>query len=373
MRFRFFVFRLGLSSSEQPLTNHCLLKSDHSSALATLIAVTACTLTMLFSACSRPAEQVFELSGSTMGTTYSVKITSIPDRLSLVMLSRLIDQRLARVNNLMSTYQPDSELSRFNAQRSTDWFSVSPELVQVIARAQAISELSGGAFDVTVGPVVNLWGFGPDVTKPEVPDDRLIDSARARIGYRMLEYRTSPAALRKARPDLYVDLSAIAKGYGVDQIAAALEDNEIDAYLVEIGGELRGKGTKRHGKPWHVAIERPDPLARSVYRVIQLSDAALATSGDYRNFFEDGGHLYSHTIDPQSGRPVEHGLASVTVLSDDCTNADALATALLVMGPERGFALAESRDIAAFFVTRTTEGYANKATPAFGRVLSPES
>lgn len=339
----------------------------------TPLAATACALIMLLSACTQSTEQLLELRGSTMGTTFSIKIPSIPDRLTPEILTRLIDQRLALVNNLMSTYQPDSELSRFNAHGSTDWFDVSPELVQVIASARAISEFSGGAFDVTVGPIVNLWGFGPDATNIEMPDARSIAEARERVGYRMLEYRRSPPALRKTRADLYVDLSAIAKGYGVDQIAAALEDNGINAYLAEIGGEIRGKGTKQHGSPWLVAVERPDPLTRSVYRIIQLNNAAIATSGDYRNFFEYGGRLYSHTIDPQSGRPVEHNLASVTVLGDDCTNADALATALSVMGGERGYALAESRNIAAFFVTRGTEGYERRATPAFDRVLSPES
>jgi len=322
---------------------------------------------MLSSACSRHAEQLLELHGSTMGTTYSVKIPSLPDGVTPRTLARLIEQDLVRVNHLMSTYQPDSELSRFNAHQSTDWLDVSSELMQVVAQAQTVSEMSGGAFDVTIGPVVNLWGFGPEVTEARIPDTRSIDNARSRIGHRMLEYRASPAALRKARPDLYVDLSAIAKGYGVDRVAATLDGNGIDAYLVEIGGEVRARGTKQQGKPWHVAIERPDPLSRSVYRVVRLNDAAMATSGDYRNFFEVGGRFYSHTIDPKSGRPVEHHLASVTVLGDTCTAADALATSLLVLGPERGYALAESHEIAAFFVIRTVEGYDHKATPAFDR------
>jgi thiamine biosynthesis lipoprotein len=337
-----------------------LIIGPHRPALLT----TALAICLLVTSCGGKDEPI-EIQGGTMGTTYSIKLAEIPRGLTTEELKAGIDAHLDKVNDLMSTYRPDSELSRFNASRSIDWFPVDPELVNLVSLAQSISAMSNGAFDITVGPLVNLWGFGPDQHPFRVPDEGLITETRQRVGYEKLAFRLEPPALRKAHPDIYVDLSGIAKGYGVDQVAGFLEELGALSYLVEIGGELKAKGTKAGGQPWRIAIERPQPDARAVYRVVALENAALATSGDYRNYYAQDGRLYSHTIDPSTGRPVEHHLASVTVISEDCATADAMATALLVLGEERGFDLAQSEGIAAFFVTRRDDDYQDRGTSAF--------
>jgi thiamine biosynthesis lipoprotein len=220
---------------------------------------------------------------------------------------------------------------------------------------------------VTVGPLVNLWGFGPGRGEDRVPSATEVEEARARVGYARLEVRDPPPAVRKAIPDLYVDLSAIAKGYGVDRVSEYLESQGVGRYLVEVGGEVRGRGRNARGTPWKVAVERPAEGERAAYAVVEVDGVGVATSGDYRNFFEKDGRRYSHTIDPATGRPVTHALASVTVVSDTCMTADALATGLNVLGPEAGYALAEREGIAALFIVREGQGFARRATAAFAR------
>lgn len=309
------------------------------------------SVALVLGACDPGSEQqVVALRGSTMGTTYSVQIVEPPAELDRNALAEHIEMRLSEINELMSTYQPGSELSRFNASSATGWFWVSPELVEVVAAAQAVSEASLGAFDVTVGPLVNLWGFGPTVNADVLPNAGEIQAAQSRVGWQKLELQAQPPALRKERPDLYVDLSAIAKGYAVDQVAALVESEGVDNYLVEVGGELRGRGLNGRGEPWQIAIEQPVVSKRAMFRVVALRDIGMATSGDYRNFFEIDGERYSHTIDPATGQPVGHRLASVTVLAAETMQADAWATALLVLGPKRGFELAEQLGLAAFFI-----------------------
>lgn len=328
-------------------------------------------LLLLVTACA-PEPQVTELSGTTMGTGYSIQVVDLPDEPGPRWLRERIEAELELVNDLMSTYRDDSELSRFNRSRSTDWFAVSPGLAVLVREAILTSEVSGGAFDTTVGPLVNLWGFGPETGPDRVPSDAKIAQARARVGYRKLSVRVEPPAVRKAEPDLYLDLSAIAKGYGVDRIAKLLDDAGIANYLVEIGGELRSRGHNGRGQTWRIAVERPDPGIREVHRVIKLRGGAMATSGDYRNFFERDGKHYSHTIDPRTGHPVTHGLASVTVLAPEAARADALATAFLVLGPGPGFDLAESLQVAALFILRSPDGYSELRTGAF-RIYQEES
>lgn len=320
---------------------------------------------VLMSGCAEPPPELLEIHGETMGTSYSIKLIELPAGQTPETLQAALDARLERINDLMSTYRPSSALSRFNASRSTDWQSVDAELAHLVEQARSIHALSDGAFDVTVGPLVDLWGFGPRMQAFQIPEDHHIESARARIGTEKLSVSLDPPALRKDHPALELDLSAIAKGYGVDQIAVLLDGLGLSDYLVEIGGELRARGHKPDGRPWRIAIERPTAGSREVYRVIALEDAAMATSGDYRNFHEIDGRLYSHTIDPATGRPVEHTLASVTVIAADCARADALATALLVLGPSRGFELAESNGIAAFFVSRQDNQLGDRETTAF--------
>jgi thiamine biosynthesis lipoprotein len=305
-----------------------------------------------------------------MGTSYSIKIVDLPAVIDSKILDRNIAQLLAEINSLMSTYQEDSELSCFNRSRSTHWIAVSSELVKVLAEAQKISRLSGGAFDVTVGSLVNLWGFGPSQHTDKIPSLRQVEAEKEKVNFKLLKVRNLPPALKKQRGDIYVDLSAIAKGYGVDRVAELLESQGIYNYLVDIGGEERIKGYGPEGIPWRIAIEQPVTGERKVERILELTAGAVATSGDYRNYFEQNGKRYSHIIVPSTGWPITHKLASVTVLTAMAMHADALATALLVLGPEQGFQLAEREQIAALFLIKTPEGFMEKATTGLMEIHS---
>ncbi|WP_255611685.1 FAD:protein FMN transferase [Marinobacterium arenosum] len=307
------------------------------------------------------------VNGLTMGTGYTVKWVG-QDPQAVTELHGRIDQQLQAINDSMSTYIDSSELSRLNRTPQGEWFALSAELFEVLLLARQISEQSAGQFDPTVGPLVNLWGFGPDGRVERAPSDAEIEARRGRIGYQFLELDTAKRRVRKQR-DLYVDLSAIAKGYGVDIIARLLEENGIDRYLVEIGGELRVKGSKPDGSSWRLAIESPDSAGRSVHNVIELGQGGIATSGDYRNYFEQDGVRFSHTIDPHTGRPVVHKLASVTVIADNCAAADAYATTLLVMGEERGYAFALEQGLDAYFIVKAADGFETRYTPGFNNYL----
>jgi thiamine biosynthesis lipoprotein len=334
--------------------------------LLALLALTACQ--------PAPPDPTVRLAGSTMGTGYELKLVPAPGQTLPADLKTEIDALLVQVNRRMSTYEPDSELSRFNRNPSTDWIAVSPELQQVVAEGLRISDLSNGAFDITVGPLVNLWGFGPESRRDQVPSDEAIAQARERVGYWRLHARAEPPALKKDRPDLYVDLSALAKGYGVDQLADLVEAKGIHNYLVSISGDLRAKGLNGKGQPWTVAIERPVPGQRSVERLIRISDHAVSTAGDYRNYFEQNGRRYSHIINPRTGRPVLQTLVSVTVVSKLDLQADAIDTALLAAGADPGFQLATDHHLAAFFILASPDGksFQERYTPEFEPFLLPQ-
>ncbi|HHJ39842.1 MAG TPA: FAD:protein FMN transferase [Methylothermaceae bacterium] len=335
----------------------------------------ALVLLVLFLAGCQPQDNKadFEYRGLALGTSFSIKVTKMPPGIQKENLKNKLDSLIDLVNQQMSTYIESSELSRFNQSRSTDWQPVSEDLVKVVKLALAVSEWSEGAFDVTVGPLVNLWGFGPDPRTQKAPLPDAITKAKSRIGYQFLEVRQAPPALRKRKADVYVDLSAIAKGYAVDKLAEYLDSIGVEGYLIEIGGELRLKGFSPRGEPWRIAIEKPKVNVRQIQKVLVLTDISLATSGDYRNYFEVNGQRFSHTIDSRSGRPISHRLASVTVLSHTTTQADALATALLVLGPERGWEKAAKAGIAALFIVKEKEGFSEKATRAFLSQTSEES
>ena len=321
-------------------------------------------LVPLLVGCDAPLP-VHELTGGAMGTSFSVKVVAPPDGLDTEALRRDVEATLAETEQSMSTYIPDSELSRFNASDETGWQPVSRTLCAAIDEAQAISTLTGGAFDVTVGPLVDLWGFGPgdQVTQPPAKDR--IATVMAGVGNALLHADCSMPAVRKDVAGLRVDLSAFAKGLGVDRIAALLDGYGIDNYLVEIGGELRMRGTNARDENWSIAIETPVAAARSVHTILSLTDSAMATSGDYRNYFEHDGTFYSHTIDPRSGYPISHDAASVTVVADTTAMADALATALLVLGPGAGLELAARERIAAFFLLRIGDTIEERMSPVF--------
>ncbi|WP_428980174.1 FAD:protein FMN transferase [Catenovulum adriaticum] len=309
-----------------------------------------------FVSCTKQNEfETLALQGRTMGTTYHVTLVGKSNQIDKTQLQADIDAILVDVNNKMSTYQSDSELSLFNQNTSTDAVALSAETAKVISKAIDIGMQTHGALDVTVGPLVNLWGFGPDGRPNKVPSDSKVESIKTHIGLDKLTY--DQGHLTKSDPKVYVDLSAIAKGFGVDQVADHLESVGVADYLVEIGGEMRLKGQKLNGENWRIAIEKPESFDRAVQQVIEPGDNALATSGDYRNYFEQDGVRFSHTIDPTTFKPINHKLVSVSVITSTCMEADGLATALNVMGPEKAFDFAKMHDLAVYLVVKSDTGF----------------
>ncbi|WP_262340002.1 FAD:protein FMN transferase [Idiomarina sp. OT37-5b] len=319
--------------------------------------------------CSDAPKQI-RFSGDTMGTTYSIALYSKDPRHTQAEIQKKVETVLAQVNAQMSTYDPDSELSRFNRHESTQPVVISRALERVIGRALAISEQTDGLLDVTVGPLVNLWGFGPQAKPEQVPTAEELEAVRDYVGYRKL--RIENHQLTKAHPKVYVDLSTIAKGYGVDRVAYLLDDLEITQYLIEIGGEIRTRGGKPDGQPWRLAVEKPVSTERSIQEIVSFNEGALATSGDYRNFYEENGRRYSHIINPLTAEPIQHNLVSVSVYTDDCMSADAYATALLVMGTEQAKAFVEKHQLAALLVYKTDDGFGEWVSPAFEPLLSEQ-
>ncbi|NNC77353.1 MAG: FAD:protein FMN transferase [Woeseiaceae bacterium] len=313
-----------------------------------------------------------ELSGSTMGTSFNIQVISPPDTLDMDALKVDVAATLAGIEQSMSTYLPDSEVSRFNALTTSAWLDVSASFCRVIADAQAVSKMSGGAFDVTVGALVDLWGFGSGQPISEPPDTERIAALLSATGYEKLHADCSRPALSKDTAELHVDLSAYAKGYGVDQVASLLDQSGIADYLVEIGGEVRVRGKNAKDARWAIAVESPHRDSSKVARIISLSNAAMATSGDYRIYFESAGRFYSHTIDPRTGYPVSHNAAAVTVVADSSAFADGMATALLVLGPVDGLKLAERENIAALFQLRVDDAIDERMSSRFAQEVLAE-
>jgi len=284
-------------------------------AKAMLFSAAASAALLLVLACrNEPLREEIRFQGSTMGTYYSVKI--IPDKSSDIPRKRLYDEiqaTLDAVDAAMSTFKDDSELTRFNQRQDDLPFHLSPETAFVFERAREIHHRSSGAFDITIGPLVDAWGFGPQGTITAPPSREEIDLLRKATGQDLLTLDAIASTIRKEDPSVHADLSAIAKGFGVDQVAQRLRDSGYEDFMVEVGGEVRVSGLNLASQPWRVAIERPVSRAQSFHRVLELTDIALATSGDYRNFIEIEGRRISHTIDPRTGYPVTHGVASVTV------------------------------------------------------------
>lgn len=318
-------------------------------------------------ACSHDADYQ-RLTGATMGTYYSI-VAKCASGVSAEDLQVRIDDELAAVNSAMSTYDPDSVLSHFNNGPVGEWQLVSEDLITVVSASREMSELSGGAFDVTVGPLVNAWGFGPNTPVDHEPSAQTVHKLMQSVGFEKLQIREHPAALRKSAT-IYVDLSAIAKGHGVDRVAELLHQADCASYLVDIGGEVAVSGTNPRGGSWTIGVEVPLSGSQGeVQRVLRLSDQSVATSGDYRNFRTVGDQRLSHTIDPRTGRPVAHGLASVTVVHPSAMWADGLATAISVLGPDDGLELARSIDLPVLMIIRANEEFEERYTDAMRQYL----
>jgi len=310
---------------------------------------------------------VFEFRGETMATTYTVKVidpSAHPG--TRQAMERGVAGELDLVNFTMSRFDSESELFRFNQSRDTRPFAMSEAAIGVIAAARLLSERTGGAYDITVAPLMRLWGFWDRQPRRAMPSDAEIEAARAAVGWRLYEVSEKERTVRKLDPAVELDLSSIAKGAAVDRLANMFEAFHYENYMVEVGGEVRCHGANPEGEPWRIGIEKPVSGKREIEEVIALTDQAMATSGDYRQFYLLDGTRISHTMDPRTGRPVAHGLASVTVLHDECMMADGWATALNVLGPDEGYALAAREGLAVLFIVRGDDGrFTERATPAF--------
>jgi thiamine biosynthesis lipoprotein len=332
---------------------------------------------VFLSACSdgneanKAREVLFQ--GMTMGTVaYNVKLIIKPNEKASVGFNQVnthadIDAILKQLLQDMSNWEPNSELTRFNKSTSLTPIEISEGLRRVIAESIRLGNLSEGKLDVTIGPLINLWGFGPEYRPEKVPTDAELKVAQARTGLKYITLNGNK--LSKAIPDLYIDLSTIAKGYAVDLIAEYFESKGFHNYLVEIGGEMRVKGFKHTGELWHVAIEKPLSEERLVHQIIIPKDNALATSGDYRKYFEAEGQRFSHIIDPTTGRPINHKLVSVTVIHPSSMTADGISTAMMLMGEKKALAFAEKNELAAYLIIKTEHGFIEQSTVKFMQFL----
>ena len=328
-------------------------------------------LLFLVVGCERSVDEkeLISFTGSTMGTTYSVKFTVNTDlSFNTSFVKGNVDSVLAEVNRQMSTYIPDSEISTFNSSRDTGWFNISADFARVLTAANEVSKQSGGAFDITVSPLINLWGFGPQIHENEIPSDADILESKKFVGYWNLEVDTVNNRIKKSIPELTIDLSAIAKGYGVDKVAEYLEDRGFKNYMVEIGGEVRTKGHPATASEWKIGISTPDNNF-GIQSVLHLNDISVATSGDYRNYFEKDGVRYSHTIDPNTGKPITHNLASVSVIHPSCMYADAYATAMSVMGADKAMEFAEKNGLDIYLLKKEAEEFVEGQTRGMDKYL----
>ncbi|MBX2808221.1 MAG: FAD:protein FMN transferase [Cellvibrionaceae bacterium] len=332
--------------------------------LLMIIAVFLCSAV----ACQRqPALPTIVLSGATMGTTYHITLVSVPEAITTAQLQQATDALLLSINQQMSTYIEDSEISQFNRLPVDQWLPISEDFQAVLLLSQQIAAVTDGKFDITVGPLIELWGFGNTLNQ-QIPDPEAIADAKAKTGWRYLSIDQQTQRITKSR-ELSLNVSAIAKGFAVDKLAAYYQSQGIANYLVEIGGEMRVQGTNAQGVLWKIGIEKPALLQQQqAQQIVSLDNQAVATSGDYRNYFEENGQRFSHTIDPETGYPVRHNIASVTVIAPTAAAADGFATALNVLGEKHALALAETEKLAAYFILyddQSESGYRTVTSPYF--------
>lgn len=336
-------------------------------------------LTFLLTACSEDIEQV-SISGNTMGTTYTVKYLSLPDKAlpPPADVKVQLDNLLKEVNRQMSTYMPDSEISQFNLlDKSPMTMSISDDFARVVTEAIRLHQVTQGALDITVGPLVNMWGFGPDKTVQKRPTVAQLDRVREMMGMDKITLQVprqngEPYQLSKMKEGVYIDLSSIAKGFGVDKVAEYLEQIGVSNYLVEIGGELRAKGNNAAKQAWKVGIEQPSVVQKKATQiVVPLTNLAMATSGDYRNFHTDEtGQRLSHIINPKTFEPINHQLASITVIHPSAMTADGLSTGLFVLGEQEALAIAEKAGLAVFLIIKTDKGFETKMSSHFKKLIN---
>jgi len=327
-------------------------------------------LIIVTASCKPNYSEILVINGLTMGTTYSIKIKTNKDDINKKIIHDEIEEILFKINQSMSNYIKESELSIINLSKKSDWQSVSDDLFTVINHAKKISVITEGAFDITIGPLVNLWGFGPNKFDNKIPAPDIIKSVKENTGFQKLLLDKSHKRILKSNPNLYMDLSGIAKGFSIDKIALYLDKKGFENYLIEIGGELLAKGENADKKIWQIGIENPNDIGSTVENIIQLNNVAMATSGDYKNYFEKDNIRYSHVIDPVTGKPIKHKLVSVTVLDYSAMNADALATGFMVLGPEKTLSLADRLKIPVYLIIKNNDNFEKKYNDYFVPFLS---
>ncbi|MBS8269701.1 FAD:protein FMN transferase [Halomonas litopenaei] len=324
-------------------------------------------MTLLVSGCSEETttRSPITLEGDIFGTFYQITLADPLTREQVEEIEQGVLDEMHAVDASMSTWREDSELSAFNQSPLGQWQPISDEFMEVLAISQSVNQQSHGAFDVTVGSLVNLWSFGPEARPREIPEENVLEQRLSQVGMDALEIDTAEAQARRLR-DVYIDLSGVAKGFATDEVAAYLDRQGIANYLVNLGGEVKVKGRRDGGKGlWRIGIEVPENGAPKAQHVVGLDDVSVATSGDYRHYFEADGKRYSHTIDPRTGRPITHRLASVTVVHPSNAWADAWATALSVMGEEEGMQAAIDQELPVVMLVRQGEGWESRVSPAF--------
>jgi thiamine biosynthesis lipoprotein len=336
-----------------------------------------CGLLLILTSCSDSDDhsKPIRLTGQTMGTSYSVTIVNKPDGIDKQKLKESIEDLLAKVNSQMSNWDRNSEISLFNKNNSDKPIHISQSLFDVITAANDINLKSGGVFDITLTPLINLWGFGTSKSVTETPTESEIFFALNKVGQKnLLKLNYNEKTLSKIKKGVSINLSAIAKGYGIDQLAAMLADMQINRYLIEIGGDLIVSGLNAEDKPWSIGVETPSLTKHSVQSILTIRDKAMATSGDYRNFFEKNGIRYSHIINPNTGKPIRHKTSSVTVLAKNAMLADGWATAMLAMGAEKGMVVANRYQLAVFFISKNKNMFTTSSSLKFKeltKVISP--
>lgn len=318
-----------------------------------------------------PAATVLE--GKTMGTFWRVSIMNVDARRADELRAK-IQSQLDADDQLLSTYKNDSALMRFNLSNSTSLWPVSEAMADIVTEALHIGYKTNGAMDITVGPLVNLWGFGPTKQPEKIPDQAQIDDARARTGLQHLTVinQYGQQYLQKDIPDLFVDLSTVGEGYAADHLAALMTQEGISRYLVSVGGALVSRGLNASEKPWRVAIQKPTDTQNAVQAVVDINGHGISTSGSYRNYYELDGKRLSHVIDPQTGRPIEHNLVSVTVIAPTALEADTWDTGLMVLGPEKAKEVVRQEGLAVYMITREGETFKTWMSPQFQSFLISE-
>ncbi|MEG5692366.1 FAD:protein FMN transferase ApbE [Enterobacter quasihormaechei] len=339
--------------------------------LAIVLLLTACDSSTQPAKIEAPAATVLE--GKTMGTFWRVSVMDI-DKSRAEELRGKIQAQLDADDQLLSTYKNDSALMRFNRSSSTSLWPVSEAMADIVTESMRVGYKTNGAMDVTVGPLVNLWGFGPDKQPVATPDQDAIDDARARTGLQHLSVigQYGQQYLQKDIPDLFVDLSTVGEGYAADHLAALMAQEGIPRYLVSVGGALVSRGMNASGRPWRVAIQKPTDQQNAVQAIVDINGHGISTSGSYRNYYELDGKRISHVIDPQTGRPITHNLVSVTVIAPTALEADAWDTGLMVLGTEKAKEVVRQEGLAVYMITKEADGFKTWSSPQFNSFLVSE-